>query len=99
MFFDSKSLETTKRLKAHNDCINDVKISDGIMTASSDGCVSVLDISSGERLQTVELGFPIRQIQRFRSKLYLAGVRSFEVDEQFAVRKCQHTSYFMEKDG
>ena len=92
-------METTKRLKAHNDCINDVKISEGIMTASSDGRVSVLDISSGERLQTVELGFPIRQIQRFRSKFYLAGVRSFEVDEQFAVRKCQHTSYFMEKDG
>lgn len=80
MFFDSKSLETTKKIKAHTDCINDIKISDSIMTASSDGCLSILDATTGEKLQTVELGFPIRQIQRFRSKFYLAGVRSFELN-------------------
>jgi WD40 repeat protein len=77
MFFDSKSLETTRKIKAHNDCINDIKISDSIMTASNDGHISVLDISTGNKLQTVELGFPIKQIQKFRSKFYLAGVRSF----------------------
>lgn len=80
MFFDSRSLETTRRMKAHNDCINDIKISDNIMTASTDGFVSLLDINTGNMLRTVELGFPIRQIQRYRSKFYLAGVRSFEID-------------------
>ena len=69
------------------------------MTASSDGHVSLLDISSGDKLQTVDLEFPIRQIQKFRSKFYLAGVRSFEIDQQFTVKNCQHTSYFIEKDG
>ena len=65
-------------MKIHGDCINDIKIFENeVVTVGSDGLLSIYDLKTNKQIRTVEVGYPLNQVEKYKGKYYLGGVRAF----------------------
>jgi hypothetical protein len=80
MALDGNTLQPTHVNKIHKDCITDIKTFENkLVTASSDGSMAILDLALKTPPIKVQLGSPLKQVERFKNSYFLGGVKSFEV--------------------
>lgn len=80
MALDANTFQLTHLNKIHTDCITDIKMFENkLVTASSDGSMAILDPALKTPPIKVELGSPLKQVERFKKSYFLGGYKSFEV--------------------
>lgn len=87
MVLDSNTLQLTRTVKLHTDCINDIKIfQNRLVTASSDGTMAIINPDLKTTPFKLPLASPLRQVQFYKGSYYLGGFKSFEVQEDYSVK-------------
>lgn len=78
LILDRNTLQPHSTVKLHEDSINDIKIFENeVVTVGSDGLLSIYDLKGNKQIKTVDAGSPLSQVEKYKGKYYLGGVRSF----------------------
>lgn len=75
---DKNTLLPHSTVKIHADCINDIKVFENeVVTVGSDGQFSIYDLKTNKQIKALDAGFPLNQVEKYKGKYYLGGIRSF----------------------